>query len=119
MDSQNRRNNPIISTVQFLAILSLMIGIFRMPPNYYSFLRCVMVLACVATIYDSIHWTIARRSKWFLISVFALLALLFNPVFLCTFYRTTWGFIDLVGIAALFWAFSATREDPDNGQYGK
>jgi hypothetical protein len=105
--------HPILSGVQFLAILMLVLAFFAMPPNYYSFLRCVVVLACLATIFDSVHWNVIPSLKWLLISIFVLLVLIFNPVFLCTFYKTTWGFIDLGAIAALFWAFSASRGNPD------
>jgi hypothetical protein len=42
---------------------------------------------------------------------FALLAIIFNPIILCTFYRMTWGFLDLVAIAALAWAASAPRKN--------
>jgi hypothetical protein len=112
MESQ-KHPHPLISGVQFLAILMLVIAIFPMPPNYYSFLRCVVVVSCMATIYDSRHWVVPSPLKWFALAGFILLALLFNPVFLCTFYKTTWGFIDLGAIAALFWAFSASRGNPD------
>jgi hypothetical protein len=104
---------PIIPCLQFLAILMLVLAFFTMPSNYYSFLRCIVVIACIATIYDSVNWTVTARLKWFLRAVFVLLGLLFNPVVLCTFNKTTWGFIDFGAITALFWAFSATRENPD------
>lgn len=105
--------HPILSGIQFLAILMLVLAFFAMPSSYYSFLRCVVVIACIGTIYDSSHWTVTPRFKWLLIFIFGLLALVFNPIILCTFYKTTWGFIDFCAIAALFWAFSAFRGKPD------
>jgi hypothetical protein len=101
--------HPIIPGAQVVAILMLMIAFFRMPPEYYTFLRCVVVVASIATIYDLSGRDIAPRLKWVAYFTFAVLALLFNPVFLCTFYRTTWGFIDFVAIVAFFMTVSGRR----------
>ncbi len=109
MDPKNHPN-PLISCIQLLAILMLLIAIFPMTPDYYSFLRCCVVIACLATIYDSRYWSVTPLLKGVALGGFALLALLFNPVFLCTFYRSTWGFIDLVAVAALIWAFFGSRQ---------
>lgn len=114
--ASSKHHTPLVSGAQFLAILMLVIAFFEMPSNYYSFLRCVVVIACMATIYDARNWRVSPRFRWFAISGFVLLVLLFNPVILCTFYRTTWGFIDLAAIASLFWVFSVKREETDNGQ---
>ncbi len=107
--------NPLIACIQLLAILMLLIAIFPMPPDYYSFLRCCVVIACLATIYDSRYWSVPPSLKRIALGGFVLLAMIFNPVVLCTFYRTTWGFIDLVAVAALVWAFFGSRHGANQG----
>jgi len=111
--------NPLISGIQLMAILMLLVAIFPVSPDYYSLLRCCVVIACLATIYDSRYWSVPSLLKGIARIGFVLLALIFNPVVLCTFYRTTWAFIDLVAVAALLWAFFGSRQGVDHGRTGE
>ena len=107
---KTEKQHPVIFGAQAFAILMLALAIFSMPSSYYSLLRCVVVIAMVLSIYDARQWDVSKATFRLSVAGFALLAIIFNPIYLCTFYRMTWGFLDLVSIAALVWATSAPRK---------
>ena len=96
-------NNQLSLSITFriILIIGLRIAIADLPYDYYTFLRWIVCAGCIYSAYVS-----TRIEKRFWIIIFALIALLFNPIAPIFLDKTIWVVIDIVAailfIASLF-----------------
>jgi len=79
------------------AIMSV-IGLAHLPYGYYQLLRLVITGTAAY-----LAWRGFERGDWSIPAIFALVALLFNPLFPVHFEREQWAVVN-VGVAALYLA---------------
>ncbi|MFS4431610.1 DUF6804 family protein [Chryseobacterium sp. S90] len=94
---------------QFLTFCALccFIGIFRLPIEYYTFLRIIISIGALLVLYN----TLSSKQRYFSI-LFIIILILFNPVFPFYLYRKSiWIPIDIItGILFLLITFIERKE---------
>ena len=87
--------------------LCCFIGIFRLPIEYYTFLRILISIGALLVLYN----TLSSKQHYFSI-IFLVIFILFNPVFLIYLYRKNiWIPIDIItGILFLLISFIERKE---------
>lgn len=83
----------------------LFFGVFNLPIDYYTFLRVVISIASLYICYELYD---KKQDYWW---VFIGIAILFNPIWIVTFDKSTWQVIDIV-VAIVFLALQ-----PKNIEY--
>jgi len=74
------------------SLILLGLGVFlELPYGFYTLLRLVV---CITGVY--LGWLAYQKQKWGWFTVFALLALLFNPLVVVHLERELWVVIDLI-----------------------
>lgn len=88
--------------------LCCFLGIFRLPIEYYTFLRMIISLGAILAIYNFF-----KIKNYYWLVIFVGVLLLFNPVFPIYLYRKSiWIPIDIVvGILFLLLAFFQKKEE--------
>jgi hypothetical protein len=86
-----------MAALWFVPAAMLLLALAQLPYGYYTLLRLVVCLSAAIIAYVS--WT--KHTAWAV--VFAIIALLFNPLIIVALNRETWAPID-VGVAVLYGA---------------
>lgn len=81
----------------------LFIGVFTLPYGYYTFLRIVVFIACIAIIVQEYQGEVTPA-----LILFGLIGILFNPIIRVSLHdKTLWAIIDFV-VAIIFLVKSLT-----------
>jgi len=85
------------------------IAIFGLPISYYTFLRVLITIGAISMIY---HLSLPRYKNHGWIAVFAIILVLFNPIYPFYFYKKAiWIPLDVItGILFLVFAFVNKKE---------
>jgi FtsH-binding integral membrane protein len=105
------RNNPLSVISRLVTAGFLLLGLFRLPYGYFTFLRLIV---CAVAIY---HVIIAYNLKRVIIvAYFGFIAILFNPIFPVYLTKQIWRPIDFVAailfLLSFFFLRSAKNEGP-------
>lgn len=86
------------------------LGIFRLPIEYYTFLRIVVSLGAILAIYNFF-----KIKNYYWLIIFVAVLVLFNPVFPIYLHRKSiWVPIDtIVGLLFLLFAFFQKKEEEE------
>jgi hypothetical protein len=110
--------------VWFACVILLVVAVFRMPYGYYSFLRITICAAAALMAAVSLLEQTRFDTAW--MTLFVLIAILFNPILPIRLHRSIWFYLDLTS-ATLFLVHLSFRRSrlgvpgckPSGGPYSK
>ena len=95
-----------IKQLGYLVAAMLIVAIFKLPIGYYTFLRICVTGICAYFLHEEYKATGGRLE--FLVIIFAVLAILFNPFIPIHLEKGTWIFID-IGAAIAIASYAAQK----------
>lgn len=107
-DEEVRIRKHLIITSKLVTITLLIISLFNLPNVYYTILRFVVTGEAIYLL-NGYYYDKKIFETW----VFALIALLFNPLFPVSLHREVWQAMDIV--ASIMFLISVFMKPPLNG----